>query len=188
MRAWIVAAVLVAWTGVANARDGIVLESYTGPRPADASKLLAPLLEELQKREFEAGDSIGRLYEGKVSRPRTNSLPADFAKQLLAGQQAYLRGDYAGAVQDLQKLIDLAHDNSGAFAKNQALRQTMLDGLVALALARIAMVTRKARSSRSASSRAASPARRCPRIAGARMQRRCSRRSRATCRRSPSDD
>jgi hypothetical protein len=135
MRAWIVAAVLVAWTGVANARDGIVLESYTGPRPADASKLLAPLLEELQKREFEAGDSIGRLYEGKVSRPRTNSLPADFAKQLLAGQQAYLRGDYAGAVQDLQKLIDLAHDNSGAFAKNQALRQTMLDGLVALALA-----------------------------------------------------
>lgn len=135
MRAWVVAAVFVAWIPMAHARDGIVLESYGGPRPKDAQKTLAPILTELSQHGFEAGDSIGRLYEGKISRPRQNSLPADFAKQLKAGQQEYIRGNYAAAVAKLQPLIDTAHDNSGAFAKNQALRQTMLDGLVALALA-----------------------------------------------------
>ncbi|MGE0401317.1 MAG: hypothetical protein AB7T06_31715, partial [Kofleriaceae bacterium] len=135
MRSWLVAAVVVLWIPVAWARDGIVLESYGGDRPEDAAKTLEPLLGELQQRGFEAGDSIGRLYEGKVSRPRQNSLPANFAKQLKDGQQEYIRGNYAAAVAKLQPLIDTAHDNSGAFAKNQALRQTMLDGLVALALA-----------------------------------------------------
>lgn len=135
MRSWIVVAVVVAWSGVASARDGIVLESYSGPRPADASKVLAPVLEELSQRGFEGGDSIGRLYEGKVSRPRPASLSPTFAQDLKTGQQQYLQGNYAAAVATLQPLIDSAHDNSGAFAKNQALRQTMLDGLVALALA-----------------------------------------------------
>ncbi len=135
MRAWLVVAVFVAWIPVARARDGIVLESYEGGRPKDADKRLEPLVNELAARGFEGGNSIGRLYEGKVSRPRQNTLPADFAKQLQAGQQQYIRGNYAAAVAALQPLIDTAHDNSGAFAKNQALRQTMLDGLVALALA-----------------------------------------------------
>ncbi len=135
MRAWLVVAVFVAWIPVARARDGIVLESYEGERPKNADKLLEPLVNELAARGFDGGNSVGRLYEGKVSRPRQNSLPADFAKQLKAGQQEYIRGNYAAAVAALQPLIDTAHDNSGAFAKNQALRQTMLDGLVALALA-----------------------------------------------------
>ena len=135
MRAWLLVAVMVVWVPVARARDGIVIESYSGDRPADATKTLEPVLTELAQRDFEAGDSIGRLYEGKVSRPRQNSLPADFAKQLKDGQQEYIRGNYAAAATKLQPLIDTAHDNSGAFAKNQALRQTMLDALVALALA-----------------------------------------------------
>ena len=135
MRVWLVVVAVVAWLPLAHARDGIVLETYEGQRPADATRKLAPLLEELAQRGFEAGDSIGRLYEGQVSRPRSDSLPTDFAKQLKDGQQEYIRGNYAAAVAKLQPLIDAAHDNSAAFAKNQALRQTMLDGLIALALA-----------------------------------------------------
>jgi hypothetical protein len=135
MRRWAVAAIVVAWVSVAHARDGIVLESYEGARPQDAAKTLAPLLGDLSQRGFEAGDSIGRLYEGKVSRPLQNSLPKNFAQQLKDGQLEYIRGNYAAAVAKLGPLIDAAHDNSGAFAKNQALRQTMLDGLIALALA-----------------------------------------------------
>lgn len=128
-------AVWLACIPVAHARDGIVLESYEGNRPANAQKTLAPVLDELGQRGFEGGDSIGRLYEGKVSRPRQDSLPADFAALLKAGQQEYIRGNYQAAVDKLGALIDTAHDNSGAFAKNQPLRQTMLDALVALALA-----------------------------------------------------
>lgn len=135
MRAWWVVCIAVAWTSIAEARDGIVLESYEGDRPADAAKALGPLLGELSQRGFEAGDSIGRLYEGKVSRPLHNSLPKNFAQQLKDGQLEYIRGNYASAVAKLAPLIDAAHDNSGAFAKNQPLRQTMLDGLTALALA-----------------------------------------------------
>ena len=40
----------------APARGGnLVLESYTGDRPADAVRLLAPVLEELARREYAAG-------------------------------------------------------------------------------------------------------------------------------------
>ena len=125
MRVWLVVVAVVAWLPLAHARDGIVLETYEGQRPADATRKLAPLLEELAQRGFEAGDSIGRLYEGQGSRPRSDSLPTDFAKQLKDGQQEYIRGNYAAAVAKLQPLIDAAHDNSAAFAKNQALRQTV---------------------------------------------------------------
>lgn len=132
---WVVAWVVLGSAGLAEARDGIVLESYEGARPASADQALAPVLDELSSRQFEAGSSIGRLYESKVSRPRQSTLPDTFAKQLSDGQQEYIRGNYSAAVEKLQPLIDSAHDNSGAFAQNQALRQTMLDGLVALALA-----------------------------------------------------
>ncbi|MFN0250742.1 MAG: hypothetical protein ACKV2T_27930, partial [Kofleriaceae bacterium] len=135
MQRWVGVAIVVAWASVAHARDGIVLESYEGDRPANAGKTLGPLLGELSQRGFEAGDSIGRLYEGKVSRPLQNSLPKNFAQLLKDGQNEYIRGNYAAAVAKLGPLIDSAHDNSGAFAKNQSLRQTMLDGLIALALA-----------------------------------------------------
>jgi hypothetical protein len=135
MRVWLLVAALFAWIPLAQARDGIVLESYEAPRPPDATKTLQPLLEELSQHGFEAGDNIGRLWEGQVSRPLQNNLPANFAKLLKDGQQEYIRGNYAAAVAKLQPLIDAAHENSAAFAKDQSLRQTMLDGLIALALA-----------------------------------------------------
>ncbi len=135
MRVWWLVAFLFVWVPEASARDGIVLESYEGPRPPNADKLLEPLLQELAQYGFEAGNNLGLLWEGQVSQPSREDLPASFAKQLLDGQQEYIRGNYAAAVEKLQPLIDAAHASSAAFAKNQALRQTMLDALIALALA-----------------------------------------------------
>src|SRR5687768_3395153 len=65
MRNAVLALVLVA-TSAARA-DNIVLESYTGERPADAPRLLAPVLEELALKKFTAGDGVARLFEAQVS-------------------------------------------------------------------------------------------------------------------------
>ena len=65
----LLAVVVLLLSSVAHA-DGIVLEVYTGAKPADA-KLLAPLLGELATRGFVGGyDGVGRKLE-QVSLPAT---------------------------------------------------------------------------------------------------------------------
>ncbi|CAN5729117.1 hypothetical protein BH11MYX2_BH11MYX2_28840 [soil metagenome] len=126
---------LVILSGVAFARDGIVLESYTGPRPSSAATTLGPLLSELSARGFVTGEGVGRIYDAKVSRPAGPSLPADFAKKLADGRKAFVDGEFDDAVAKLGPLIDAAHASSGAFARNQPLREKLVDALVALAMA-----------------------------------------------------
>lgn len=116
---------------------GIALESYTGERPADAARLLAPVLEELGRRDFAAGEAVARPYEAQVSRPAIvgGGLPSDFAAQVDRGFQAWVRGKFDEAVKVLVPLIETAHANTGAFAREPALRDPLLKGLIALGLA-----------------------------------------------------
>ncbi|HEY4056508.1 MAG TPA: tetratricopeptide repeat protein [Kofleriaceae bacterium] len=120
---------------LAFARDGIVLESYTGPRPATAATTLGALLSELSARGFVTGEGVGRIYDAKVSRPAGPALPGDFAKKLADGRKAFVDGEFDDAVSKLGPLIDAAHASSGAFARNQPLREKLVDALIALAMA-----------------------------------------------------
>ena len=127
---------LLAFSAPARA-GGIVLESYTGERPADAARLLAPVLEELSRRDFAAGDTVARTYETQVSRVALvpGGIPSDFAAQIDRGFKAWVGGRFDEAVKVLVPLIENAHANTGAFARDPSLRDPLLKGLIALALA-----------------------------------------------------
>jgi hypothetical protein len=126
---------LVLVAGTAHA-GGLVLESYTGERPADASRLVSPILGELVSRGFTFGDTASRNYETKISRPAAtpDGLKGDFAGQVDAGFKAWVAGRFDDAIKVLAPLVEDAHANSGVVAKNQALREPLLKALIALAL------------------------------------------------------
>jgi hypothetical protein len=115
---------------------GIVLESYTGERPADAGRLLAPVLEELSRRDYAAGDTVARAYEAQSSRAALSAsgLPSDFSAQVDRGFKAWVAGRFDDAIQILVPLVEAAQANTGAFAKEPALRDPLLKALIALAL------------------------------------------------------
>jgi hypothetical protein len=116
--------------------DGIVLESYTGSRPDDATRLLAPLHEELDGRGYLTRERLSRLIEANVSRPALSAegLPPDFGDRVDRGHKAWIAGLFDDAVAALGPAIEMARANSGAFAQNQALRNKLLKAQIALAL------------------------------------------------------
>ncbi|MEJ7602521.1 MAG: hypothetical protein WKG01_31810 [Kofleriaceae bacterium] len=130
-------AVVVGLSAPAAAGEfAIVLESYTGDKPAEASQVLSPLLGELGKHNFLTGyEVVGRSFEDKVSRPALTEagLPADFAKQIEAGYDQWSVGQFNEAVETLGKVIRAARDNPGAFTK-QELREPMFKAMIAHAL------------------------------------------------------
>jgi len=132
-----VAALLAPVTAHAEEDLGIVLESYTGTRPTEASKILSPVLRELAARGFVAGaDGVGQRIEARVSRPALSpqGLPKDFADQIELGHRAWISGTFDQAVSILGPLVDVAHANSGAFAKNPGSRDRLQKAMIALAL------------------------------------------------------
>ena len=89
----LIAIMVLSTTASAN---GVVLESYTGERPADAPRLLAPVLEELAKRKYDTGDTVARSYDSQVSRAAQTAkgMPADFAAQIDTGFKAWVSGRF----------------------------------------------------------------------------------------------
>jgi hypothetical protein len=132
----LVVAVLVATTSSAHG-GGIVLESYTGERPADATRLLAPVLEELSGRGYASGDTVARTYDVQVSRAAMTpgGVPVDFAAQIDRGFKAWVGGRFDEAIEILVPLVETAHANTGAFAAEPSLREPLLQALIALGLA-----------------------------------------------------
>jgi hypothetical protein len=135
MRALVVVAMLVV--GAPARAGGIVLEAYTGDRPADASRLLGPVLDELATRGFAAGDTVARQYEGQVSRAgqSASGLPSDFAAQVDRGFHSWVAGKFDDAIKALVPVVDAAHANTGAFVKDPSLREPLVKALIVLAIA-----------------------------------------------------
>lgn len=132
-----IATLLVPGAVAADDGFGVVVESYTGERPATATTVLAPVLRELAARRFLAGaDAVGRTFEAQVSRPAISApgLPADFADQIERGHRAWISGTFDQAVAVLGPIVDAAHANSGAFAKNPGMRERLQKAMIALAL------------------------------------------------------
>jgi hypothetical protein len=117
----------------------IVLEAYTGDRPADANRLLGPVLDELAARGFAAGDTVARQIDGQVSRPAQTGagLPADFAAQVDRGFKAWVSGKFDDAIKILTPLVEAAHANTGAFVINPSLREPLAKALIGLAIAQM---------------------------------------------------
>lgn len=138
----VVPAVLVfalAWSPRFVAAEGIVLESYTDKRPDDATRLLAPLLEDLAARGYSSGDALGRRYEAQVSRPAStpDGLTPDFESGVERGFKLWVASRFDEAVTTLVPLVDSAHANSAAISQNQALQEKLLKGLIALSLSQL---------------------------------------------------
>ena len=128
---------LTAATVAHAAPGGIVLETYAGPRSADAPRLLAPVFDELAKHGFASGpDGVGaRLQTATSSAARTAAgLPVDFADSIERGYKSWIKGDFKPAIATLAPLVELAHENVAAIAQDQKLRAQMQRGLIALAL------------------------------------------------------
>lgn len=128
----------LAPAGLARADRKIAIEVYSGPRPADAGRLMAPVLEELAVRGFDVGyDGIGRRFEGEVSMAsRTkDGLPGDFATQIDNAHKAWTQGQFEEAQSILTPLIDAAHGNAAAIANDSKLVPLIQSALVDLALA-----------------------------------------------------
>ena len=135
MRHLVLAAIVLAATPAHAGGNNIVIESYTGERPADAPRLVNPILGELVSRGYNLGDTLARTYEQKVSVPAVSGggLPADFAAQVDTGFKAWVGGRFVDAIKTLTPLVDAAHDNTGLVAKDQTLRDPLLKALIALA-------------------------------------------------------
>lgn len=128
---------LLHLTAPARAGDAIVLESYTGDRPAEAGTTLGALMTELATRSFVVGPNVVAKFEARASTPALapRGLPTDFAEQVDKGHRAFLTGNFEEAVSTLQPLTNAARANPGAFAQNQPLREKLLKASIALALA-----------------------------------------------------
>jgi hypothetical protein len=134
-----VGVLVVGTRGRSASADGIVLESYTGERPADAERLLTPVLEELSRKRFEAGDGVARKFDTQVSRASRQAagVPADFAAQVDKGFKAWVGGNFDESIKILVPLIETAHANSGQFAIDPDLRAPLQKALIALSLAQL---------------------------------------------------
>ena len=131
-----VALVLVS-AARATAGDKIVLESFTGGKTDEATRVLSPLLDALSDRAFVNGyEMVGRKFESRVSRPAVTDrgLPGDFRARLESGHRAWILGMFDAAVDILTKVVDDAHANPGAFADHQDGREQFAKGMIALAL------------------------------------------------------
>ena len=131
---------LLVLSNLARADEGgIALEVYTGERSADASRLLEPILDELAHQKISTGDTVGRLFETAVSKPSRSAkgLPSDFGAQADTGFNLWLNGKFDDSVKLLIPLVELAHQNSGAFAKDTTLREHLRKALIGLALAQL---------------------------------------------------
>ena len=130
------AALLLCHVAPAVAGDAIVLESFTGSRPDDASATLKPVIDELAARSFVVGPNVIAKFEARASTPALSpeGLPTDFADQVEKGHRAFLTGKFEDAVAILQPLTNAARANPGAFAQNQTLREKLLKASIALAL------------------------------------------------------
>jgi hypothetical protein len=129
-------------------RSPIVLESYAGDKPADADKLLSPLVDELAKHEFVFGaEVVGRTFEATASRPAiAGGLPKDFAERAARGYDLWTNGKFDEAAALLGPLIEAARENTGEFAQNQnrALHPQLQKALIALSLSQLKLGDRSA--------------------------------------------
>jgi hypothetical protein len=121
----------------ASIAETVAIESHVGGRAKGSAEILAPLYEELGRREVLHGYAkVGRRFEAGVSAPSLvgNGLPEDFAEQVERGYRLWTSGKFQESIAAVQPLVVEAHRNSGAVASNPKLGAAVFKSLVTLAL------------------------------------------------------
>jgi hypothetical protein len=119
--------------------DSIVLEARTGARPADADRLLGPVLAELGRSGFAGPAAVGARIDQVISRP-SRALREEEAAEALraveAGYKQFLAGRFDPAVQEIERGLAVLRASPDALVgKNERRRDAVMRGLVGLALA-----------------------------------------------------
>ncbi|CAN5705070.1 hypothetical protein BH11MYX3_BH11MYX3_47940 [soil metagenome] len=135
---FLVLIVLVLRASAASAapNEGIVLEAYTGERPDDAGKAVAPLLRELESSGFAIGAEVARKFEDHVSRAagEPGAAPVGFFTTVDSGTKAWASGKFEEAVTLLAPLLGASRESPGAFIGNSKLRDGLLRALIVVGL------------------------------------------------------
>lgn len=133
------AALTVLATAATESRaDPIVLEAYGGARPADADRLLDPVMAELARAGFPAPGEVGRRIDEQLSRSGRR-LPADQLAAAMSaidgGYKKFVGGQYAEAVTEIERGLAPLQAAPATLAGKAERREAMMRGLVGLALA-----------------------------------------------------
>lgn len=116
--------------------NGIVLESYVGARPADADKVLSPLITEMRRRKYQTGGALGQDYEASISRPSGAGVRATFEAEVDNGLKLWAQGKFDLAVDALQPLVDEAMTSPTALIAKPKLRDAYLKALIGIGLSK----------------------------------------------------
>src|SRR6187549_2907962 len=118
--------------------DAIVVESYVGPRPAAAERLVGALRAELEKRGYVADPTVLKMrMERSVARPGLvdeGLTIATLAKKLESGINAWWGAQEDLALQSLEPAISLALRNPSHVARVEMLRDLLFQGYLILAM------------------------------------------------------
>jgi hypothetical protein len=125
-------------TTTPETRPTIVLESYVGQRPANASALMEPLLDELEARGFAARPAqVLRWIGGRAPRPGAldrDRTAAEITRPAALGYAAYTRGKFAEAEAILRHALEQVHRNPAVLALDTTNLNATFKILVGLAL------------------------------------------------------
>lgn len=128
-----VAFVILAFAaGTARANDDIVVESYVGTRPSDASTVLAPVYAELARRGVEQGNALATAV-GRLSRDGgrlTGTQVVEAQRALDKAYQASIDGDYAAAAAGARAALDVYAKAPGQLARETPLRDQQFRALL----------------------------------------------------------
>ena len=109
----------------ARAGAGIVVETFDGDRPGDASVLLDPVVSELGRRGYASGDRLAAEIQAHVSMAPGSLSATQAAAAQHAVDIAYERsvdGDYERALASAQQALGLYATATGQMAHEPALR------------------------------------------------------------------
>ena len=121
-----------------NSTEKIVLEAYTGERPREADALMAPILDELTRRNYASGSRIAMSYTSVRSRPATTGgvVDPDELRPLVdAGVARWVEGAFPEAIETLERAMDIVRKEPASIARDQVRRRLVEKALIGLSLA-----------------------------------------------------
>lgn len=137
MRAILLAALAAPIAAADAAADPIVLESYGAPRPADADRLLAPVMSELARAGFPAISDVEQRIDARLSRPAgslDDARAADAVRSIEVGYKKFRAGEFNAAMADLDRGLKALRTAPGAVAGKSDRRDAVMRGLLGVAL------------------------------------------------------
>jgi hypothetical protein len=130
------ASAIAFFSQVAKA-ETIVIESHVGGRANGTAEILAPLYEELERREVRHDyPKVGQRFEAQSSAPSQvgAGLAADFPEAVERAYRLWIAGKFHEAIAAMKPLVDEAHRNPASVANNPKVGAAVFKSLVTLAL------------------------------------------------------